>query len=140
MEDLSEYEYIKREDPVKYYAIPFKGIVETFPLWKEMMLKLYGEGRFSAYRFWHGEDPEIKDLADREGDVAYLEILVDNFQPIDKDATSDFMFKPKDTSYSYNYLTRYDCKDWIVWLVRKGKVIQTMHLNKSEFKRMFVKR
>lgn len=139
--DLSDYEYIKREDPVKIYAIPYKGVVETFPIWKKMVLKLFGNGHFAAYRFWHEADPEIKALAKEVGDVAYLEKLVDNFEPLEEDKTSDFMFKPNDKYYStYCYLTRHDCKDWIVWLVRNGKVLQTLNLSKTEFKRMFTKK
>lgn len=105
-----------------------------------MVLKLFGEGHFTAYRFWHGADPEVKALADRVGDVAYLENLVDNFEPLEEDKTSDFMFKSNNENYAYCYLTRHDCKDWIVWLVRNSKVLQTLNLSKTEFKRMFTKR
>lgn len=137
MDSLKDLEVFEKKEVKKFYALKYEGTFSTFQKWKKLIKELIGEGRFSAYRFWKlKEDLSLQENYKKYGDVVVLENLEDDFDPMLKDATSVFNFKPANGSASL-YLSDDDCSDYIVFVVYKGKVTEILNLTEVEFKKQF---
>ena len=136
---LEDFEVFEKREPIKYYALRFEGIVKTFSKWKEMTTTVFGPGVIFAYRLWQKEeDPEVAKKCKEIGDFACMEVLPDDFQPIEKDESSIFMFAPNNRP-ERDYLSQIDCRDWIVYEVSENGLKDIIHLTEDQFEERFEK-